>query len=76
MGRSESAAKDVQRQRKEEETPEEVAVGWAGLDPSKDKDLGCALSLWSTLQKRVLPQLYQKLLPEGATPHCSGIDRV
>lgn len=45
MGRSESAAKDVQRQRKEEETPEEVAVGWAGLDPSKDKDLGCALSL-------------------------------
>lgn len=49
MGRSESAAKDVQRQRKEEETPEEVAVGWAGLDPSKDKDLGCALSLWSTL---------------------------
>lgn len=51
MGRSESVANDVQRQRKEEETPEEEPAGRAGLDPSKDRDLGCALSLWSTLQK-------------------------
>lgn len=51
MGRSESVAKDVQRQRKEEETPEEEPAGKAGQDPSKDRDLGCALSLWSTLQK-------------------------
>lgn len=51
MGRSESAAKDVQRQRMEEKTPEEEPAGRAGLDPSKDRDLGCALRLWSTLQK-------------------------
>lgn len=60
MGRSESAAKDEQRQRKEKETPEEEPADWAGLDPSKDRDLGCALSRWSTLQKQVLPRLYQK----------------
>lgn len=40
-----SAAKDVQRQGKEEETQEEQPAGRAGLDPSKDRDLGCALSL-------------------------------
>lgn len=59
MGRNGSAAKGLRRQRKRR-TPEEEPAGSAAPYPGRERDLGCALGLGSTLQKEVLQQLNQE----------------